>query len=458
MNYDLIVLGGGPGGYRAALEAAKSRLKTALVEKAKLGGTCLNRGCVPTKLFLGSTSVLTQLKSQKRLRLARGEASFDLAGLQARKKSIIAASQKSMRSGLESLGVDIFTARGSMGGNNTVLAGEDRLGFKHLVLASGSRSGFVSGLQPDHKNILTSTDALELAAVPESLAVIGAGPVGLEIGQIFNRLGARIILVEALDRIAPMEDEQVSRELARYLKREGWDIRTGTKVVKLSIKDNQTVMRLEAGEEVIVEKCLLALGRVPNTADLNLEAENIRVYGPGWIKTDHNLKASDNVYAVGDVNGRSLYAHSAQHQGEYVLKHILGRTSAPYGVGPAPSCIYGAMEVIRTGQSRRELASGDEAFSVSHAKLAANPIVQSHGQVQGFIKVFWQDDRVAGITGIGYGLSGLITLAQVITDQKWTRQDAKNYIFAHPTLDEALQEALLTRPGREDGRKKETGG
>ncbi len=445
MNYDLVVLGCGPGGYKAALKGAKNRLKTALVEQAELGGVCLNRGCVPTKLFLGSTSVLSRLKSQKKLRLAEGDIHFDLGGLQARKRSIIKASQKAMQSSLEQFGVDIYAGAGRLAGGTTIRVKDEQLNCNHLILATGSRSGFFPGLEPDHKNILTSTDALELTSVPESMTVIGSGPVGLEIGQIFHRLGTGIVLIEAMSRIVPLEDEQVSTDISRYLKREGWDVRTGVKAEKLSVKDKQVEIHLDNGSNLETEKCLLAMGRLPNTGDMNLDSCNIRVYGPGWIKTNQYLMACDDIFAIGDVNGRSMYAHSADHQAEYVVDHILGRTHAPYDHKPAPSCIFGSMEVIRTGLGQKDLAAEGAVFRVSSSGLAANPIVQGYGLVQGFIKVFWRDDRVVGITGVGHGLSGLVTLAQVITDQGWTRKDAEQYIFAHPTLDESLQQALLAQ-------------
>ncbi|MFO7727279.1 MAG: NAD(P)/FAD-dependent oxidoreductase [Desulfonatronovibrio sp.] len=443
MNYDLIVMGCGPGGYQAALKGARNNLKTAVVDPGDIGGTCLNRGCVPTKLFLGATSALTHLESQKKLRLARGQASIDLTRLQARKKGIVSASRKAMRAGLEKLGVDIFTGRGRLTGPDKIQVNDDQLGFNRLIVATGSSSGHPPGLEPDNRTVLTSTAALELAAVPESLVIIGAGAVGLEIGQIFHRLGTRITLIEALDRIAPMEDEQVSRELAGHLQRERWDIRTSTRVVKHSLEKSRLRIHLDNQEEIEADKCLLALGRKPNSAELGLEAAGISVSGPGWISTDQNLLASQNIYAVGDVNGRSMYAHAATDQAEFAVNHILGRTTAPYHESPMPGCVYGSLEIIRTGLSRKDLVSAGTAHHVSAAALAANPIIQSHGRIQGFIKVFWSDSRVVGITGIGHGLSSLITLAQVITSQQWTRKDVHKYVFAHPTLDEALREALL---------------
>lgn len=443
MNYDLIVMGCGPGGYQAALKGARNNLKTAVVDAGDIGGTCLNRGCVPTKLFLGATSALTHLENQKKLKLALGQATIDLARLQARKKGLVSASRKSMRAGLEKTGVDIFTGRGRMVRADNIQVGAEQLGFDRLILATGSSSGHLPGLEPDHQTVLTSTDALELTTVPESLVIIGAGAVGLEIGQIFHRLGARITLIEAMDRIAPLEDPQISMELAGYLKRERWDIRLGTKVVKHSMKNNRLLVHLDNQEEIEADKCLLALGRKPNSRDLGLDAAGISVSGPGWITTDQNLIASENIYAIGDVNGRSMYAHAATDQADFVVDHILGRAMAPYHDNPMPGCLYGSLEVIRTGLTGKNLTSAGRPHQVSMAALAANPIIQSHARIQGFIKVFWSDNRVAGITGIGHGLSGLITLAQVITSQQWTRKDVQKYVFAHPTLDESLREALL---------------
>lgn len=444
MMYDLVIIGGGPGGYQAALRAAENNLKTALVESGQIGGTCLNRGCVPTKLFLGATSAVTELESQKRLRLAGGSADFDLSRLQNRKKSIVSSTRKHMLSMLDKSGVDIILEEGGLGGEGTVQAGDSRLSCRNIIISTGSRSGSFPGMEPDHESILTSTDALDMLEIPSSLTVVGAGPVGLEIGQIFNRLGARITLVEAMERVAPAEDEDVSRELSRYLKREKWDIRTGVKVTGIEKEMDTLKINLDDNQSIDCEKCLLALGRLPNTESLNLVSSGIQVYGAGWIKTDDNLMAAPGMYAVGDVNGRSMYAHSATHQADFVLDHILGFTEESYQTQPPPACIYGSMETIRTGLTRKELVQKNMPFSISKAALAGNAIAQGHGQVQGFIKVFWSEQRVAGITGIGHGLSGLITLAQVIVDQKWSRDEVQKHIFAHPTIDETLREALLT--------------
>ncbi len=442
-KYDLAVIGGGPGGYEAALYGASQGLTTALFESSALGGTCLNRGCVPTKLFLGSTGVVSRLAAQSRLKLARGEARFSLPALQKRKQSVIRASGNAMLQRLNQTGVDFFQARASLQEGNIIQAKEQGFECRSLILATGSKSGYPESLKPDHKHILTSTDALELEQVPDSLCVIGAGPVGLELAQIFSRLGTGITIVEARDRICPQEDPLVSRELASYFKRQKWRLFTRDKVSSIARDQDLLKITLDSGTMVEARKCLLALGRVPCTQGLNPGARHVQLSPGGWISINQNLEAAENLYAVGDVNGVAMYAHSAAHQARYAVSHILGRAEGPYPFAPPPSCIHGSMEVIRTGLRAEEMRAAGMDFQVSLARLASNTISQSHGSSQGFIQVFWHRDQVAGITGTGCNLSSLITLAQVICDQKWTREQAGQLIFAHPTLDEALREALL---------------
>ncbi|WP_028573590.1 dihydrolipoyl dehydrogenase family protein [Desulfonatronovibrio hydrogenovorans] len=450
MNFELVIIGAGPGGYAAALAAGRNGLKTALVESGPLGGTCLNKGCVPTKLLLGTTSPEAELDGQKRLRLARGEISFDLAAVQNRKKILISATRKSMQDSLEKAGITIVQGRARLDGPGRLVVEDETIKYSSLILAMGSRSGSPPAVSPDHDRILTSTSALELETVPESLAVIGAGPVGIELAEIFSRLGTEITLIEALDSVAPHEDPQIGLELTRYFKRKKWVLKTGVRVESVSPGSSGLVIRLDSGQEVEVEKCLVATGRLPAGSGMNLKSADIQTQGPGWIKTDQYLRAAPGIYAVGDVNGKSMYAHAASHQAEYAVAHILGAQTSPYPFPAIPSCIYGSMEVVRTGILPDHPWLREKEIKVSKAMTAANPIVQGHGLIQGFIKVFWSQGRVTGITGAGHGLSGLVNLCQVITQQQWTKQEARQYIFAHPTLDETLKEALLA-PWLENG-------
>jgi len=445
MQYELVVIGAGPGGYAACLKGAKNGLKTALIEAGSLGGTCLNCGCIPTKLFLGATEPIAGLRAQQRLRLASGEIKIDLKKLQQRKKSLISATHKAMAANLKKLGVDLISGQARLLNSSTLeVFGEDKLNIKfdRLIIATGSKNADLPGLKPDHKNILDSNDILDLESVPETLAIIGAGAIGIELGQFFSRLGTKIFLIEAKDRIVPTEDPEISRELEKILKREKWVIKTKTLVQKLENSADGVSLHLP-DEEILVDKCLVAIGRKPNSENLGLDNANIETFGPGWIKTNDYLQAAPNIYAIGDVNGITLLAHTASDQGEYCIDHIMGQNKKTYPQNPVPACIYGSPEIIRAGFIPSQLEAQGKQFTVTKANLIANPIAQAHGAGHGLIKVFWSEDRVVGISAIGHNVSHLITLAQIIVDQAWTKEEVSKHIFAHPTLDESLKEALL---------------
>ncbi|GAU09089.1 dihydrolipoyl dehydrogenase family protein [Desulfoplanes formicivorans] len=450
-TYDLIIIGSGPGGYAAALAAGKAGLVTALVESGPLGGTCLNWGCIPTKLFLGATEPIAGIRAQERLRLASGSMTVDLPALQRRKDTMVGASRKAIEQSLTRVNVELIRGRARLASPTSIIVNnadngeETELGFAKLIIATGSSPSFFPGMEPDHQTILDSTDLLDLAEAPESLAIIGAGAIGLEMGQFWERLGTKITLIEGMDRVAPTEDPEISKVITTALKRAKWKISTGKKVASIQAENNKAVVTLEDGTTFEADKALVAVGRKPNTEGLNLEAAAIATQGRGWITTDDCLLAGENIYAIGDVNGRTLLAHAASDQAEYVIRHILEQTSDPYGPGPIPGCIYGSMEAIRTGFTAEELTTQGKTVTISRAMLSANPISQSHGAPAGLVKVVWSQGKVMGISAVGHGVSHLITLCEVVVKEGWTREKAENIVFAHPTLDEALKEALLAQ-------------
>jgi dihydrolipoamide dehydrogenase len=447
-SYDLIIIGSGPGGHAAALAAGRAGMTTALVESSPLGGTCLNWGCIPTKLFLGVTEPIAGIKAQERLRLASGSMNVDLSALQKRKNAIVTASRKAIEQSLASVNVDLIRGRARFASSASInVDGENgdqtEFGFGKLIIATGSSPSFFPGMEPDHETILDSTDLLDLAEIPESLAIIGAGAIGLEMGQFWERMGTKITLIEGMDRVAPTEDPEISKVLATALKRAKWTVSTGKKVAKITAENGQAVVSLEDGTVYEADKALVAVGRKPNSDGLNLEAAHIALQARGWIDTDEFLQAGENIYAIGDVNGRTLLAHAASDQAEYVIRHIQGETGEPYAPGPIPGCIYGSTEAIRTGLTVEELTNQGKKVNISTSMLGANPICQSHGAAAGLIKVVWSEGRVRGVSAAGHGVSHLITLCEVAVREGWTREKAETIIFAHPTLDEALKQALL---------------
>ena len=446
-TYDLVILGGGPGGFDAAVEAAGSGLKTALVEAGELGGTCLNRGCIPTKLWLGATEAVDELAAQTKMRVATGSVHIDFAALQMRKDKYIAATRKAMQQRLAQLGVDLVPGLGRVVGAGSLEVqtpdGPKALSCRNLIVATGSRPGSFPGLEPDGAKVLDSTGLLSLAEMPKSLIVVGGGFIGLEMAQAAQRMGAQITLVDALKRLAGAEDPEVSKTLEAVFKRQGWDLRLGVKVASVKTRGEQAVLVLEGGEELHADCALIAVGRRPNTVDLGLEALGATLTGAGYIKTDAQLMAAPGVFAVGDVNGRMLLAHAASHQAHYVVERLLGRTHKPYDSGPVPSILYGAPEVFRAGIMAEEAKAHGEAVLVSRAQLIANPIAQAHAATHGFVKCVWRDGKIAGITAVGAGVSRLACFATLIIKLGWTREDASGFMFPHPTLDESLKAALL---------------
>jgi dihydrolipoamide dehydrogenase len=280
-----------------------------------------------------------------------------------------------------------------------------------------------------------------MAEVPDSLVIVGAGYIGLEMAQIFGRLGARITLVEGMDRIDPMEDPEVSQALAKHYGRH-WDIRVSARVKSLETVDGKARLVLESGEEIVAAKALVSVGRRPNSEGLGLETAGIELDQRGFVRTDDCLRAAGNIYAVGDLNGRVQLAHAAEHQAGYAAAHLAGRTDAPYAPGPVPSCLYGSPETMRVGALAAELA-GRPGAAVSRAALMANPIAQAHGANMGFVKCVWLDGRLAGVTACGFGVSGLTVQATIMVAEGWTRERVETVVFPHPSLDEALKAALL---------------
>jgi dihydrolipoamide dehydrogenase len=445
-HFDIIVIGAGPGGYAAALLASQRGKKVALIEKEHLGGTCLNWGCIPTKLYLGATAHLEGLHAQSRLRLCSGSVQMDMGALKKRKNAFVSATHKAMGCCLEKHGVALVQGQASLANKNTLRVSgetEQTLNFKTLIIATGSSTNWFAGLEPDHARILDSTDLLDLDEAPASLAVIGAGAIGLEMADFWHRLGTAIHIIEAAPRIAPAEDEEIAQTLSGMLKRKKWNIVTGKRVAGLVNEGESVLVRLEDGAEIRVEKALVAVGRKPNTPGLGLDNAEVAMTGAGWITTDDFLRATPNIYAIGDVNGRTLLAHAAEHQGRYAVLHALGETAAPYAPGPIPGCIYGSIEVMRAGHTAAELAAQGKTVTVSRANLGANPISQAHGQAQGLVKIAWVDGVVQGVTAVGHGASHLVTLAEIMVRDRWIVEKAHEHIFAHPTLDEALRDALI---------------
>jgi len=446
MTFDLIVIGAGPGGFDAAVKAAQLGLKVALVEKNLIGGTCLNRGCIPTKLWLGATSAIEELHNQAKMKIASGKIMVDFQALQTRVQKHLTGTRKAMAIQLEKLGIELVEGTARLAGDHTVAIataeGEQTLNYEKLVVATGSKPIFFPGLEPDNDCVLDSDMFLSLESMPDSLIVVGAGFIGLEMAQVAHRFDTQITVVDAMDRVAPLEDPEVSKALKSIFKRWKWKMLLEERVSGVRTVDGKAELTLYSGEKITANKALIAIGRGPVTEGLGLEEAGIELLF-NQIQVNEYLEAADDIYAIGDVNGQIQLAHAASHQAHYVATHAAGKIDAPYESGPVPSVLYGAPEAMRVGAMENEaFLDNYDSTEVSIAQLAANPMVQAHAFPQGFVKVVWSGGKVVGVTAVGYEVSRLVTPATLIVQQGWTSEDIHKTIFPHPSLDEALLMAL----------------
>ncbi|CCH48024.1 dihydrolipoyl dehydrogenase family protein [Pseudodesulfovibrio piezophilus] len=446
MTYDLIVIGAGPGGFDAAVAGAEKGLKVALVEKKLLGGTCLNWGCIPTKLWLGATTAIDELHNQAKMKVASGEVSIAFPALQARVQKHLAGTRKAMGAQLKKLGIDLLEGIGTLKGTGEISVatkdGKITATYKDLIIATGSQPLFFPGLEPDGECILDSNMFLGVEEMPSSLIVVGAGFIGIEMAQVAHRMGAKVTLIDAMDRVAPLEDPEVSKALQSTFKRWKWDVLLEKRVAGVQTIDGKGVLTLDNRDKIEADLILVAVGRGPVTGGMALaEAGVERQFNK--IEVDENLQAAPNIYAIGDVNGIIQLAHAASHQAHYVVSRITGKTDLPYESGPVPSVLYGAPEVMRVGLTENEAFLSDyETTETSKAQLAANPMAQAHAATQGFVKVVWSNGTVVGITAVGHDVSRLCVAATMIVQQAWTAKDIHKTIFPHPSLDESLLMAL----------------
>jgi dihydrolipoamide dehydrogenase len=459
--YDVIVIGGGPAGYPAAIRAGQNKLKVACIDEWKnfdgtyaFGGTCLNAGCIPSKALLESSELFQRAKDEFGVHgIKLGEISLDLAAMQKRRAAIV----KTMTNGILAL----FKANGVVGiqghgkllsGNKVLVTGidgsEKTLEAKHVVLASGSTPIRLKSVPHDGKFIVDSWNALEFDAVPERLGVIGAGVIGLELGSVWRRLGSEVTVLEAMDQFLPMADQTIAKEAQRHFKKQGLDIKLGAKVQSAAVKGNavDVVYTDAAGEHTLqVDKLVVAVGRRPFMDGLLAEGSGVQVDARGFIQVDDHCRTNvPNVWAVGDVVRGPMLAHKGKEEGVMVADLIAGHYGeVNYKV--IPSVIYTAPEIAWVGQTEEQVKASGRPYKVGTFPFAASGRARAMEQAAGMAKVVSakDDDEVLGIHVIGPMAGELIGEAVLAMEYSASTEDIQRTIHAHPTLSEAIHEAAL---------------
>ncbi len=448
-EFDAIIIGAGPGGTACARTLARAGKNVALVENRAIGGTCLNRGCVPTKLLLGAVRPLGVLNDLARGNILHGTEEVNFAALRGKVASFVTGSRKALSLELIDLGVHVFKGEASCLSPTEVRVTErDRHDYtlkgRSLVLACGTRTSTYPGLAPDKRIILGPTTLLQQRVVPTSLIIAGGGTIGVEMADFFLHMGTEVTIAEAAPQLAPTEDDDIAMQLKHSLERRGARCLTGVRAVSLVPDEgkNYAVLTLADGSVHTAEKGLVAAGRMPNTEKLNAQKAGCALNRRGFVTTDYRLKAADTVWAIGDVNGKMLLAHAATHQGIYAARCILGEETGPYEPGPCPTTVHGSQEIMRVGLTEREAVALGGEVAISRAHFASNVIAQGTGNPYGYVKVVWRGEEMAGIAAIGANVTQLALSAQLLLMGQYHSEKLDSFMVAHPTLDETLIAAI----------------
>lgn len=459
--FDVIVIGGGPAGYPCAIRAAQNKLKVACIDEWKnkdgtyaFGGTCTNAGCIPSKAMLESSELLHRAQHEFATHgIKLGSIEVDLAAMQKRREKIVKASTSGIASLFKAAGVTAIHGHGKLlSGNRVEVIDKDgnkrELTAKHVVLASGSQPTQLPSLPFDGETVIDSWGALELNAVPKRLGVIGAGVIGLELGSVWRRLGAEVVVLEALDTFLPMVDGAVSKEALKHFKKLGLDIRLGAKVSGADkTKSGLKIKYSDANGEqsVEVDKVIVAIGRRPYSKDLFGEGTGVQLDERGFVKVDHECRTdAPNVWAIGDLVRGPMLAHKGKEEGVMVADLIAGKV-AEVNYKVIPSVIYTAPEIAWVGATEEDVKRSGRPYKVGTFPFMASGRARAMEQTAGFCKIVaaTDDDEILGVHIIGPMAGELIAEAVLAMEYSASAEDLQRTIHAHPTLAEALHEAAL---------------
>jgi dihydrolipoamide dehydrogenase len=455
-EHDLVIIGAGPGGYVAAIRAAQLGLKTAVVEKEQaLGGTCLRIGCIPSKALLESSELFSQAKHKfagHGIKVPSVE--LDLAGMLKRKEQIVGMLTKGVDGLLKKNKVTRYIGHGRIvsAGRLSVESkeGKTELTAKHIIIATGSKPATLPGIQIDGTRVATSTEALSYPEVPKHLVVIGAGFIGLELGSVWLRLGAKVTVVEYLNRILPGMDAEIADEARKIFERQGFEFQLGRKVTSAGAKGNGAILETEGGKPIECDRILMSVGRIPNTENLNLESVGIKTDKKGRIEINKTFATSaPGFYAIGDVVAGPMLAHKAEEEGVACVEQIVsGHSHVDYNL--IPGVCYTHPEIGAVGMTEEQLQADKIPYRKGAFPFRANGRALTLGDVDGRVKILAQEktDRILGVHILGPRAGELIAEAAAAMAFGASSEDLARTCHAHPTLPEAVREAALAVDGR----------
>ncbi|MBW6457987.1 MAG: dihydrolipoyl dehydrogenase [FCB group bacterium] len=450
-QYDIAVIGSGPGGYVAAIRAAQHGMKTVLIEKEAIGGVCLNWGCIPTKAIIHSVNTLRAVREASGLGILVNEPKVDMSRIIARSRDVAERLSKGIAHLMKKNNVHVVEGRARLEGERTIRTENKESGevnvirVEHIILATGSRQKELPHLPIDGKKVIGSRHALELSTLPASLAIIGAGAIGVEFAYIYRHLGVEVTLIEAMDTLLPNEDEEISQELLRQFKKQKIVCHVGSKLLSLSETDDGLTLTLEGpkGEkELQVQQVLSAVGVRANTEDLGLETLGVAVE-KGFIAVDGDQQTNvKGIYAIGDVAGNPCLAHKAGKEARIVIDHISGKKTVALDRLHIPACTYCEPQVASVGMREKDALEKNIVYEVSKVAYRAMGKAVAMDRIDGFLKLVFEKNtkKIIGAHCIGSEATELIAELTLSVTRGMTLSDLAETIHAHPTLSELIPE------------------
>lgn len=459
--FDIAIIGGGPGGYVAAIRAAQLGMKTVLVEKAQLGGICLNWGCIPTKALLRSADVLRLLKNASHFGIKAEAVVADVAAMVARSRAVAAQLNKGVAHLMKKNQITVLNGHARLegkGGISVVLANHQamRLQAEHIVLATGARAKTLAQLPPDETSIWSYREALTPLAVPQRMLIVGAGAIGIEFASFYRAVGVEVIVVELADRILPAEDEEISAQVATSLQQESVVLLTGMAVqqaVRVGTEWKVTITGQDGRHPAVVvdvDVILVAAGIVGNVENLGLEKTAIQVEKTHIVTDTHCRAAEPGVYAIGDVAGAPWLAHKASWEGVFCVEQIAGLNPRPLNYRQIPACTYSHPQVASVGLTEAQAKAAGHRVKVGKFPFSANGKAIAMGTTTGFTKVIFDDvsGELLGAHMVGEEVTEMIQGFSIAQTLEATEADLMATIVPHPTMSESMHEAVLTAYGR----------
>ncbi|MGE5478530.1 MAG: dihydrolipoyl dehydrogenase [Bacteroidales bacterium] len=456
-SFDVVVIGGGPGGYVAAIRAAQLGMKTAVVEREHLGGICLNWGCIPTKALLRSAEVFRNMQHAASYGLSAQGIGFDLAAVVKRSRGVSAQLAAGVKGLLKKNKVTVFDGHGKLLGKGKVaVAGKDNvtLSAAHIILATGGRARVLPGLEPDGKFVWTYKEALVPDTMPKSLLVIGSGAIGIEFASFFNALGANVTVVEVMDRVIPVEDEEISAFARKAFEKQGMRIMTSATVTGLKKSATNVAVQVEVGgkiEEIVVDRVISAVGVVANVENIGLENTKVKVE-KGHVVTDPYCRTDEpGVYAIGDLTAPPWLAHKASHEGVICVEKIAGLKDVhPLETRNIPGCTYCHPQVASVGLTEKKAIEKGYQVKVGRFPFIGNGKAIALGEPEGLVKTVFdaKTGELLGAHMIGAEVTEMIQGYTVAKTLETTELDLMHTVFPHPTLSEMMHESVLSAYGR----------